>query len=151
MWIALGAIWLLRVGAVLLDRRWPTEPAGQLRWLGIPLLVAVVFAVTVTDVLYEVRVALSRGAMDAMVTEVMSGGSTDRKLVGLYYVEQVQLTRNGLRFVVDDSLLGRWGFAYAEREEPDFIQDDEEAGGLWTEPSFTPIGDGWWRWSEFWD
>jgi hypothetical protein len=84
-----------------------------------------------------------------MAAEVAAGGSTDRGWVGLYNVGEVERTANGLRFVLDDSLLSRHGFAYSQGGEPELTEANYSP--LWTGSWFEPIGGGWWIWWEEWD
>lgn len=150
LWLGVAGVWLGRF-LVAAHRTGLRMPASHwVRWLVIPLVMALVFAVTRTEVVKDARLALSRDAMDAMAADVMAGGSTERGWVGLYNVGDVQRTANGVRFVLDESL-SRWGFAYAADGEPDFIADEDEDAGLWTGPWFESAGGGWWRWREGWD
>jgi hypothetical protein len=110
-----------------------------------------VLAANLADIPYDARLGLSRNAMDEMAADVLAGGPTDRGWVGLYGVGRVTRTQNGVRFVVDAAALGRWGFAYSTGREPVFIDDEEEAAGLWTGAWFEPIGRGWWKWTQEWD
>jgi len=151
IWLAIAIVWVLRLLLAGGRARWRLSAAEWARWLVIPLAMGGVFAITRTDALINARLDLSRGAMDAMAADVLAGGPTNRGWVGLYDVGAVDVTGNGLRFVVDAGALGRWGFAYATAGEPVFIDDEEEAAGLWTGARFESIGGGWWRWIEEWD
>jgi len=150
IWFGVAAAWTLRL--ILAGQRagWRLAPVDWSRWLLIPLIMGAVFLVTRTDVLVEARLDLSRGAMDAMAADVMAGGTLDRGWVGLYDVGAVVLSENGLRFVVDDSGLGRWGFAYSTSGAPVFIETEDEQYD-WQGLAFDPIGGGWWRWTEQWN
>jgi hypothetical protein len=151
LWLGLAASWFARFlfAAHRTGLRLPA--ALWVRWLAIPLVLVLVLAVTRTGVVKDARLAMSRGAMDSMASDVMAGGSTQRGWMGLYDVGDVQRTANGVRFVVDDSGLSRWGFAYASDGQPDFIPDADEEGGLWTGPTFESAEGGWWRWWQEWD
>jgi hypothetical protein len=85
------------------------------RWLLVPLVMGLVFLAP-SRARFDARVALSRRAMDEMATNVLAGGPTQRGWVGLYYVPAVERIGNGVRFVVDDSGLYRFGFAYTTDE-----------------------------------
>ena len=130
---------------------WRFSAGAWTRWLAILLIMGAAFLVTRTDYLADLRLSLSRPAMNDLATDVMSGDTGHHGWVGLYDVGKVDLTENGFRFVVADSGLSRWGLAYSPAAEPIFIDDEEEDAGLWTEPRFESIGDGWWRWTEGWD
>jgi hypothetical protein len=151
IWLALAVAWFVRWAIAGTRARWRLSPSAWARWLAIPLVLGVVFAITRTDVLIDARFNLSRDAMNALARDISAGGSRSRGWVGLYAVGTIDLTENGFRFVVDDSGLGRSGFAYATAGQPAFVEDEGEAAGVWTGPSFQSIGDGWWRWTEEWD
>jgi hypothetical protein len=151
LWFVLASAWLLRLLVTGARRQWRFSAAGWTRWLAIPLIMGGVFFVTRTETLIDLRLNLSRDAMDKLAVDVLAGEQSEPGWVGLYNVNKLQLTGNGFRFVVDDSGLGRWGYAYATGAVPNFMTDDEEDAGLWTGPQFESIGDGWWRWTEGWD
>jgi hypothetical protein len=151
IWLALALAWIVRWAIAGTRAHWHMSASAWARWLAIPLVLGVVFAITRTDVLIDARFDLSRDAMNALAHDIAAGGSTSRGWVGLYDVGSVDLTENGFRFVVDDSGLGRAGYAYSSAGQPALIEDEGEAGGVWTGPSFQWIGDGWWRWTEEWD
>ena len=110
-----------------------------------------VFALSLTGAFVEARLGASRNAMDQMAADVLAGGSATRGWVGLFDVGTVDLTENGLRFIVDEDTLGRWGYAYSSAGEPVFNEDADEEAGLWTGAWFEPVGDGWWEWMQGWD
>jgi hypothetical protein len=149
IWFVIAAAWLVRFGMAAARTRLRMPTAHWTRWLMIPVAMGLAFLVTRTDVLFDTRLALSRGAMDQMAADVMAGGSADRGWVGLYDVGEVERTANGLRFVIDDSGLYRLGFAYSPDGEPRLTQDNYSP--LWTGATFEPVGGGWWLWSEAWD
>lgn len=151
IWLVIGIVWLLRFVPAASRARLRLPRPDWARWLVIPVLMGSVFAGSLTDLLYDARLTLSREALDTMAADVLAGGSTNRGWVGLYDVGTVDLTENGLRFVVDDSTLSRWGFAFAAAGEPVFIDDTDEEAGLWTGAWFASVGDGWWRWWQAWD
>jgi hypothetical protein len=148
IWLILCGYWAVRFARAATGRlRMPR--AHWIRWFTAPLVMGLVFLVTRTDVLFDTRLALSRGAMDQMAAEVMAGGSLERGWVGLYSVGEVERLDNGLRFVIDDSGLYRHGFAYAQSGEP--AESSIDNGGLWTSAWYDPLGGGWWLWTESWD
>jgi hypothetical protein len=151
--VSLGVliVWLPRFLSAVGRARGRLTASKWAGWLAIPLLIGTVFAVSLTEGPSDARLSMSRGALDAMAADVLAGGSTDRGWVGLYAVGRVDLTENGLRFVVNDSTLGRWGFAYSTSGEPVFIDDEEEQAGLWTGAWFDSVGAGWFRWTQEWD
>lgn len=149
IWLVLAGIWSIRFALAAAQARLRLPLAHWIRWLAIPIVMSLVVLVTRTDVLFDVRLELSRDAMDQMVAEVMAGGSLERGWVGLYSVDGVERLENGLRFVVDDSGLYRHGFAYAPTGEP--AQSTLENFGVWSSASHEPLGGGWWLWTESWD
>ena len=151
LWLGVAVVWLLRFLAAANAARWRFPVSVWARWAFIPVALGAVSIVAFTEVPFEARLALSRGAMDQMAAEVAAGGSANRGWVGLYDTGTVLRTENGVRFVVDDSSLGRWGFAYSTSGEPIFIDDEEEDAGLWTGAWFESIGGGWWKWTQAWD
>ena len=151
IWFAMAGIWLMRFVVAGVRARWRLTGLAWARWLLIPMIMGTVFALTRTDLLVEARLGASRGAMNEMAADIMAGGPMDRGWVGLYDVGTVQPTQNGFRFIVDDSGLARWGFAYSPAGEPTFLDDEEDQAGLWQGPTFESIDDGWWRWSQAWD
>jgi hypothetical protein len=148
IWLILAGIWAIRFAAATAQSRLDLPIAHWVRWLIVPVVMGFVFFVTRTDALFDARLALSRGAMDQMAAEVMSGGSMERGWVGLYNVGDVERLDNGLRFVVDEGLLSRFGFAFAPEGEPAQRSDDDP---LWTEAWHESLGGGWWLWTESWD
>jgi hypothetical protein len=150
MWLAVAGLWLLRFGwwAWVDGRR--ASIRAWLAWALVPALMGLVFVLTRFHVPFDVRLALSRGAMDQAAVEVVGGGSTDRHWIGWYPVNGVERTPNGMRFVVSDDLLGRWGFAWATGGQP-IAPEDSEDSGLWCCDQYEEVGSGWWLWSQEWD
>jgi hypothetical protein len=146
-WLLLAGTWLLRFVAAVWTYRGRIPRGHWLRWLAVPALLGGVFVLTRYNVPYELRLAASRGAMDQVAAEVAAGGSTDRSWVGLYPVAGVERIPGGIRFIIDDSLLGSVGFAYSSAGQPENVDDDP----LWCCDRFESIGGGWWRWTQEWD
>lgn len=149
VWLVIAGAWVMRFAVAASRTRLRMPIAHWTRWLVIPVAMGLVFFLARTDVLFDTRLALSRGAMDQMAADVMAGGPADRGWVGLYHVGEVERTANGLRFVVDDSGLYRLGFAWSPDGEPQLTEDNYSP--LWTGATFEPVGGGWWLWSEAWD
>jgi hypothetical protein len=149
IWLVIAAVWVGRFAWTVSHIRGQMPVADQVRWLVIPVAMGLVFLVTRTDVVFQTRLNLSRGAMDQMATEVMAGGPTDRGWVGFYNVGEVERTANGFRFEVDDSWLYRLGFAYSDEGEPELTEANSSP--LWAGTGMRSIGGGWWLWTEEWD
>jgi hypothetical protein len=149
LWLLLAAVWATRLAATVTGGGLRMSAAAWARWLLVPAAMGTAFALSLSDVPFEVRLALSRDAIDQMAADVMAGGSTERGVVGLYIVGHVETTANGIRFVLEDSGLSRHGLAYATDGEPRLTDDNYSP--LWTSPLFHPVGANWWLWSEGWD
>jgi hypothetical protein len=149
LWLALAVVWLIRFVTAARRTRLRMSATDWFRWLAIPIVMGFVFLVTRTDAVVNARFDLSRGSMDQVATEVMSGGSTDPGWVGLYDVSEVQATANGMRFVIEDNGFSRRGFAYSPDGEP--VLTEENYSPIWTDTTFKPAGGNWWFWSESWD
>jgi hypothetical protein len=138
VWAVVALVWLGRFVGVVWSKRLRLPATHWLRWLIVPVAMGLVILWTRTDGPSDVRLALSRGAMDHAAADVMAGGSTDRAWIGLYPVEQVERVGNGMRFLIADSgFIDRVGMAYATDGEPDGTDGTDE---------YTPIGGGWWAW-----
>ena len=146
LWLAIALMWLVRF---ISHSRFRMSAAQWIRWLVIPAVMGMVFVAALSDSLFDTRFALSRSALDRMAAEVMAGGPTERGVVGLYNVGEVERTANGVRFVLTDVGLFRSGLAYASTGEPMMAEDNYSP--LWCCGSFEPLVDGWWIWYEEWD
>jgi hypothetical protein len=149
LWLAIAGVWYVRFLVAVADRRRTIARDAWVRWLAIPVVLGLTLAIARTDAPADARFTLSRGPLDAMAADVLAGGSTDRGIVGLYLVGEVERLNTGIRFVVADNLLGRHGLAYAPAGEPEL--GDANFSPLWTGATFEPLGEGWWIWYESWD
>lgn len=149
VWVAIAVVWVTRFARAASRSELRRPLATWVRWMAIPLVMGIVFVIGLSGMLFDARFDMSRGALDQMAAEVMAGGQTQRGWVGLYDIGEVERLENGLRFVVDDSGLYRFGFAYSPDGEP--AQSTVENYGLWTGAWFEPLGGGWWLWTEAWD
>jgi len=144
--IALAVVWLIRAARV----PWPQTPIRtRIRWLAIPALLVVVFALTRSDLLKDARFNLSRGELDDMATDVMGGGPADRGWVGLYGVGTIERLANGFRFVLADNGLSRFGLAYAPSGEP--LESEANVDPLWQPAEFEHLDGPWWWFAQGWD
>jgi hypothetical protein len=149
IWLVIAAVWLGRFALALSRSEPPMSLLQWARWLSLPFAMGLMVLVTRTDAPFDARLALSRGAMDEMAAEVISGDSAHPSWVGMYAVTELERTANGVRFVVDDSGLVRRGFAYSPEGEPELSEANYSP--LWTGATFEPVGGGWWMWTETWD
>jgi hypothetical protein len=139
-WALVALIWLIRFAGALWSKRLRLPAMDWLRWLAIPAVLALVFLYTSTDAPFNLRLSLSRGAMNQAAIEVVAGGSTDRGWIGLYPVQRVERIANGMRFLIADSgFIDRVGLAYSTSAQPDGITGTDE---------YQSLGDGWWLWVE---
>jgi hypothetical protein len=139
-WFLLAAIWLIRFIGAAWTKRLRSPVLHWIRWMTIPFVLGAVFLLTQTTVPSDVRLSLSREAMDQAATEVMGGGSTDRSWIGLYPAERVERIANGMRFIIPGSgFIDQVGLAYST--------DDFPAGTDGTD-EYSPLGGGWWTWIE---
>jgi hypothetical protein len=146
-WVGLAATWCLRFVAAAGIHRLRLTPRHWARWMVVPVVLGLVFALTRFDVPFDARLAASRGAMDQAAAEVMAGGSTERSWIGLYPAQGVERIPNGMRFLIDDSGLGSVGFAYSATGRPASVDDDP----LWCCDFYVSVGGGWWIWYQEWD
>jgi hypothetical protein len=149
LWLIVAATWLVGFLVVARRTRLRMSVADWARWVVIPVAMGLVFLLTRSHMLFDARLSLSRPALDEMAADVMAVGPTDRGWVGLYDVGTVEPTANGVRFVVDDSALYRFGLAYARDGEPELTEANYSP--LWSSTGLKPLGGGWWLWTEEWD
>jgi hypothetical protein len=148
LWVGLALVWLYRfVAAVRSGVR--IGPADWVRWLAVPLAMGAVFLLTRTSFFIDARYEASRPGMDEMAADIMSGGTTERGWVGLYFPTAIERTANGVRFVVDEGIFQRHGYAYSPNGPPEW--SEENFSPVFYPFSVQPLGDGWWLWVEAWD
>lgn len=150
IWFGLAGVWFVRFLIGLRTTRGRMPAAHWARWLAIPVVLGIVFAVTRTDALLQGRFDLSRSALDGMARDIEAGGSLDRGWVGLYDVGTAEQTANGFWFVIDDGLLARWGLAYSPQGEPKDTDANRDGGG-WTGAEFEHLDGPWWIFWQGWD
>jgi hypothetical protein len=109
----------------------------------------IVFVLTRTDLFIDARYLASRPAMDEMAADVMRGGSTDLGWVGLFFPPAIERTANGVRFVVDEGVFQRHGYAYSPSGPPEWSEENHSP--IWSPISVEPVSDGWWLWVDTWD
>ena len=107
-------VWLGRFVAALGVNHLRLPVRVWLRWIAVPAVLAFVFVLCRTDIPYDVRLALSRAAMDQAAAEVMAGGSSEPRWIGLYPAESVERIPDGTRFLIDGAgFINGVGFAYS--------------------------------------
>lgn len=138
LWGLLAAIWGVRLLGALVASRARFMVAEWARWLGVPLVLGVVFTWTQSGGPFDLRLALSRAAMDQAATEIVAGGSTAREWIGLWPVENIERLPGGMRFIVSGcGFIDRCGFAYsasgsiADLADPDGENRYEHLEGNW--------------------
>jgi hypothetical protein len=130
--------WLIRFLAAALTTGLHMPVRHWLLWLAIPLAFAVSIGLTRTSIPTDVRLALSRGALEQAAAEIMAGGSTDRGWIGLYPAEHVERTANGIRFLIPGAgFIDQVGMAWSANGEPAGVDGTDV---------YQPLGDGWWVW-----
>jgi hypothetical protein len=147
LWLGVALVWVYRFARARARRQ--MKPSEWVRWLAIPVAMGIVFLLTRSDVFIDARYLASRPAMDEMAADVMSGGTTERGWVGLYFPPDIERTTNGVRFVVDEGLFQRHGFVYSPSGPP--VWSEENFSPVWYPVSVEPLSDGWWLWVDTWD
>jgi hypothetical protein len=113
LWGLLAAIWGVRLVGTLLTTGVDRSVAVWTRWLAVPLILGAVFAWTRVEGPFDLRLLLSRAAMDEAAIEIIDGGSTERGWIGLWPVQDVERLPGGMRFIVSGcGFIDRCGFAY---------------------------------------
>lgn len=139
-WALVALIWLIRLVGALWSTRFRLPVMHWLRWLAIPAVFVLAVLYVGTGQPFNVRLSLSRDAMNQAAAEVMAGGSTERGWIGLYPVERVERISNGMRFLIaDGGFIDRFGLAYSTGGPPEGVAGTDE---------YEPLGGGWWRWVE---
>jgi hypothetical protein len=137
-WYVVAGIWVTRFLGTAWTRRLRFPIGHWVRWLAVPAILGFVLVLTRLDVPFDVRLSLSRGAMDQAAAEVMAGGTTDRTWIGLYPVERVERTPTGMRFLIMGSgFIDHIGLAYSTAGEPVNVDGNDLYGKL---------DGGWWTW-----
>lgn len=137
-----GLVWLIRFVAALVKTR-GRMGGSWLRWLIVPALLLGAQVLDSIDAPFEIRMALSRPAMDQAAAEIMAGGSTDRTWIGLWPVSLVEPTADGIRFVIAASgFLDQVGMVYS----PSGMPADPDG-----QVEYRDLGGGWWQYTEPWD
>lgn len=142
--MVLSAVWLVRFALAAIRRRLRLGPGEWARWTATAAAVGLIFVVNYSDLPYQWRLTLSRSGMDQAAAEIVAGGSLDRGWIGLYPVDRVERTENGMRFLIGglmgSGFLDPIGFAWSRSGPPPTIGED----------IYAPLDGGWWYWRESW-
>jgi hypothetical protein len=142
IWWPLAGMWAFRLLGAAVITRLRFGQAEWARWLGVPLVLGAAFAWTRTGGPYDLRLALSRPAMDQAAAEIMAGGSEDRGWIGLWPVEDVERLPGGMRFIVSGcGFIDRCGFAYSTSGSSVDIADPDNGD------HYQSLGDNWFAWT----
>jgi hypothetical protein len=145
-WGLLALLWLawpLVRWVVLRHYGWPAvviKPMGRRHW-AVPLVMAVMVALTSMRVPKRVAFNVSRAAMDKLAAEVMANPQAkyDDRWVGLFHAKNVRAIPGGVKFTAeDDDVQFKAGFVYLPKVDPKNV--------AWR--TYTYIGNGWWAWRE---
>jgi hypothetical protein len=144
----LGAPWIIRLGMAVFTRirlprrvRWPARDAA--RWLAFPAALALAVAVPRSDIVFRLRFAASRNALEAIATSV--GPKTrltsfSARRAGLFWISQVEAESGVARLTTGSDAFGGFGVAFSPRSIP----RDDPATGL----VYDPLNGPWYRWSD---
>jgi hypothetical protein len=102
------------------------------RWLGIPIIVILCFALASVDAPFRARFELSRPAFQAAAAGYLAGNTFDGGNVGLFHIDYVDRLPNGIWF--EDLSLGfidPCGLAYSADGEPAIDYLTMDLGGGW--------------------
>lgn len=126
LWIAVGLSWWGRGFLYSILRRkfkkdWPVRSRTSTHWLVMPLAIIITVGAIAADVPLAISFRLSRSSMDSLAKEAMNGTNPNipDRWVGVYYVQNIETTATGMRFLVRDTgFLGRIGFAWSTTPLP---------------------------------
>jgi hypothetical protein len=144
-WWLGGLVWWLArrrrrlpVGAPLSTRR------NVIRWIWEPVTILTCFAIAYTGVLFPVRFALSRPALDRYASQLRDRGDSTPPAgarVHLFRVREVELRPNGVvRLITTSCMFDDCGVAYSPAGPPPVIGED----------SYRHLSGNWWHWFRSW-
>lgn len=135
-WLGIFAAWLVRL-VFLAAPRSRAHSHWRLRWSLPIIILAVAGGLIAVDAPVRLRFEASRPAFDALAAEMIAGGSPDRDRVGLYDIEELERTGDGIRFLVaDGGFINRFGFVFDPTDRPTDLDH-----------IYTPLGGGWYAWT----
>jgi hypothetical protein len=122
-------------------RRLRLGRAGWARWLGIPMMGALAFALACSPLPLWARFQASRSAFEDAVVRIQAGQSVEPGRIGLYEVSSVSVDDGDVWFEVRDACLpSSCGFVYVPGDPLGRPDADSVArvDGLW------------WQWINYW-
>ena len=144
IWWSLAGVWALRLLGAAIVTRLRFGWREWARWLGVPLILGVVYVWTQSGEPYDLRLSWSRSAMDQAAAEIMAGGSTDRDWIGLWPVQDVERLPGGVRFIVSGcGFIDRCGFAYSTSGSSASIADPDDS-----EDRYEHLDGNWFIWTD---
>lgn len=133
--------WLFRIVPTLVHRRLRLSRTEVLRWLSVPVLLIGAYATFQTSVLFDLRLAASRGAMDEAAIALMADEDLEYGWIGWFPVASIERDDRSVRFLIADSgFLDLIGFAYTADGLPPVIGED----------TYDRLDGNWWHWREEW-
>lgn len=133
--------WLFRIVPTLVHRRMRLSRGDWLRWLSVPVLLLGAYATFQTTILFDLRLAASRGAMDEAAMALMADEDLEYGWIGWFPVASIDRDVRGVRFLIADSgFFELIGFAYTTDGKPPVIG----------EHSYERLDGNWWHWQEGW-
>lgn len=127
LWIAVAFSWWSRGFLYSVLRRkykkdWPVSNRTSMRWLVMPLALVVSVVLVVCNVPLHLAFWVSRPSMEALAKEVINGAKPQlpAQWVGVFYVESIEKTETGMRFIVSDTgILDHAGFEWSAMALPE--------------------------------
>ena len=142
-WFLVGLAWAVLLIVALVLQRPGRSARHPVRWLGVPALLLLAGALMVTDVAMQVRLDLSRGAMDALVADMRAGRRPDPDAVGLFHVRRTEEEADGVRVIIGDRGWDTVGFWWFADPGPPLERTDDLC-----DCDLSPLGGGWWAFVE---
>jgi hypothetical protein len=137
-WLGVFTAWLVRLVFLAAPQARTFPGRWRLRWALPMLILAGAAALMVLDVPLRLRFEASRPALDQLAAEVMAGSTSTPDSAGLYDLESLTRTPDGVRFLVEGSgFIDRFGFAFAADGDPSDPDSDDV---------YRPLGGGWFVW-----
>lgn len=137
LWLGIFGAWLSRL-LFLAAPQSRNYPRWRLRWSLPMLILCAAVALMVVELPLRLRFEASRAPLDALVAAMATGDVPTPDSVGLFDIEQLERTPDGIHFLVRDSgFIDRFGFAYAADGDPYYPS---------TEDTLRPLGGGWFIW-----
>lgn len=146
LWLAGLVLIAVTVAAVIVVAVAHRRSRQTWTWLGAlapPLALVVWYALLLADAPFEVRVLLSKGALEDFAREHREGDRDHNynRRVGLFTVEEYDVVEGCTRFITSDDLFDDAGIVYCPAgNRPPRVGED----------SYRRISGDWWRWHRSW-